>query len=118
MAMIEVAGLTKTYRVVQKKAGFRGSISGLFHREYREVRAVDGISFTIEPGEMVAFLGPNGAGKTTTLKMLSGLVYPSGGGGQKGSRLRSLAAGRHVPPSVRPGHGTKESALVGPSGRG
>ncbi len=52
---------------------------GLFHREYREVRAVDGISFTIEPGEMVAFLGPNGAGKTTTLKMLSGLVYPSGG---------------------------------------
>ena len=79
MAMIEVVGLTKTYRVVQKKAGIRGSLTGLFHREYREVRAVDGISFTIEPGEMVAFLGPNGAGKTTTLKMLSGLVYPSGG---------------------------------------
>jgi ABC-2 type transport system ATP-binding protein len=79
MAMIEAVGLTKTYRVVQKKAGIRGSLQGLFHREYREVRAVDGISFTIEPGEMVAFLGPNGAGKTTTLKMLSGLVYPSGG---------------------------------------
>lgn len=79
MAMIEAVGLTKTYRVVQKKEGIRGSLLGLFHRDYREVRAVDGISFTIEPGEMVAFLGPNGAGKTTTLKMLSGLVYPSGG---------------------------------------
>ena len=79
MAMIEAVGLTKTYRVVQKQAGLRGSVVGLFRREYREVRAVDGISFTIEPGEMVAFLGPNGAGKTTTLKMLSGLVYPSGG---------------------------------------
>src|SRR6516165_8215271 len=79
MATIEAVGLTKTYRVVQKKAGLRGSLTGLFHREYREVRAVDGISFTIEPGEMVAFLGPNGAGKTTTLKMLSGLVYPTSG---------------------------------------
>ena len=54
-------------------------MSGLFRREYREVRAVDQISFTIEPGEMVAFLGPNGAGKTSTLKMLSGLIYPSSG---------------------------------------
>jgi ABC-2 type transport system ATP-binding protein len=54
-------------------------LRGLYHREYREVRAVEQISFTIEPGEMVAFLGPNGAGKTTTLKMLSGLIYPSGG---------------------------------------
>ena len=80
MAMIEAVGLTKTYRVAQKKAGLRGSLSGLFRREYRDVRAVDGISFTIEPGEMVAFLGPNRRqGKTTTLKMLSGLVYPSGG---------------------------------------
>jgi ABC-2 type transport system ATP-binding protein len=78
--MIEVDGLTKTYRVVQKKAGVLGALSGLYRREYREVRAVDAISFRIEPGEMVAFLGPNGAGKTTTLKMLSGLIYPTGGG--------------------------------------
>ena len=77
--MIEAVGLTKTYRVVQKKEGVRGALRGLFRREYREVRAVDQISFTIEPGEMVAFLGPNGAGKTTTLKMLSGLIYPSSG---------------------------------------
>jgi ABC-2 type transport system ATP-binding protein len=79
MGMIEAVDLTKTYRVVERKGGFWGALKGLYHREYREVRAVDKISFTIEPGEMVAFLGPNGAGKTTTLKMLSGLVYPSGG---------------------------------------
>jgi ABC-2 type transport system ATP-binding protein len=77
--MIEVNGLTKTYRVAQKTEGTWGAIRGLYHREYREVRAVDHISFTIEPGEMVAFLGPNGAGKTTTLKMLSGLIYPTSG---------------------------------------
>jgi ABC-2 type transport system ATP-binding protein len=79
MPIIEAAGLTKTYRVAQKKPGFLGSVRGLFRREYKEVRAVADVSFTIEPGEMVAFLGPNGAGKTTTLKMLSGLIYPSGG---------------------------------------
>ena len=79
MAMIEVNELTKTYRVFQKKEGVLGALRGLYHREYREVSAVDRISFTIEPGEMVAFLGPNGAGKTTTLKMLSGLIYPTAG---------------------------------------
>src|SRR5436309_229202 len=79
MPIIEAQGLTKTYRVVQKQAGLRGALRGLFRRTYKEVRAVDGVSFAIEPGEMVAFLGPNGAGKTTTLKMLSGLIYPTGG---------------------------------------
>jgi len=57
----------------------RASIRSLFKRQWREVRAVDGISFEIESGEVVGFLGPNGAGKTTTLKMLSGLLYPTGG---------------------------------------
>src|SRR5439155_16684514 len=71
--------LTKIYRVAQKKEGLLGAMRGLVRREYREVRAVDGVSFTIEPGEMVAFLGPNGAGKTTTLKMLSGIIYPASG---------------------------------------
>jgi ABC-2 type transport system ATP-binding protein len=77
--IIEAESLSKTYRVFQKKEGFLGAVRGLFRRQYKEVRAVDGVSFTIEPGEMVAFLGPNGAGKTTTLKMLSGLIFPSGG---------------------------------------
>ena len=79
MPIIEALGLTKTYRVFQKKPGLGGALRGLFRREYKEVRAVDGVSFSIEPGEMVAFLGPNGAGKTTTLKMLSGLIYPTHG---------------------------------------
>ena len=79
MPIIRAEGLTKTYRVAQKKDGLLGSLQGLFKREYKEVKAVGGVSFAIEPGEMVAFLGPNGAGKTTTLKMLSGLVYPTAG---------------------------------------
>jgi ABC-2 type transport system ATP-binding protein len=79
MPIIEAAGLTKTYRVAQKKAGVLGAVRGLFRRETKEVHAVQDVSFAIEPGEMVAFLGPNGAGKTTTLKMLSGLIYPTSG---------------------------------------
>jgi ABC-2 type transport system ATP-binding protein len=79
MPIIQADNLVKVYRVFQKKPGLGGALRGLVKREYKEVRAVDGVSFTIEPGEMVAFLGPNGAGKTTTLKMLSGLIYPTGG---------------------------------------
>jgi ABC-2 type transport system ATP-binding protein len=79
MAIIEAQGLSKTYRVVQKKPGLAGALRSLFRRQYKAVHAVADVSFTIEPGEMVAFLGPNGAGKTTTLKMLSGLIYPSAG---------------------------------------
>src|SRR5207247_151138 len=66
-------------RVFQKKAGLLSAVRGLWRRRYKEVRAVDGVDFSIEPGEMVAFLGPNGAGKTTTLKMLSGIIYPTSG---------------------------------------
>jgi ABC-2 type transport system ATP-binding protein len=79
MPIIQANGLTKTYRVFQKKEGLLGALRGLYRRDYKEVKAVGGVSFSIEPGEMVAFLGPNGAGKTTTLKMLSGLIYPTSG---------------------------------------
>jgi ABC-2 type transport system ATP-binding protein len=79
MPIIEAAGLTKIYRVAHKREGVLGALRGLIRREYKEVHAVEEVSFTIEPGEMVAFLGPNGAGKTTTLKMLSGLIYPTRG---------------------------------------
>ena len=82
MPIIEATDLTKVYRVYQKQDGFLGALRGLYQREYKEVRAADGVSFAIEPGEMVAFLGPNGAGKTTTLKMLSGLIYPTSGSAQ------------------------------------
>jgi ABC-2 type transport system ATP-binding protein len=76
---VQVAGLLKVFDVPEREAGLRAAAKGLVRRQTREVRAVNEISFTIEPGEVVGFLGPNGAGKTTTLKMLSGLLYPSGG---------------------------------------
>jgi ABC-2 type transport system ATP-binding protein len=79
MAMIEIAGLAKSYRIYQKQEGLLASVRGLFHRTYREVAAVRGIDLTVEAGEFVAFLGPNGAGKTTTLKLLSGVINPTQG---------------------------------------
>ena len=77
--IIRASGLSKTYRISEKQPGLAGTIQHLLRRRHRDVLAVDGISFTIEPGEIVGFLGPNGAGKTTTLKMLTGLIHPSGG---------------------------------------
>ena len=77
--VISVKNLKKYYRVHQKEPGLIGSINSLFHRKYQDVKAVDGISFEIEKGELIGFIGPNGAGKTTTLKVLSGLLYPTSG---------------------------------------
>ena len=79
MAVIEIEGLTKSYQVYQKQEGLAAAITGLFHRHYRLVEAVRGIDLRVEQGEFVAFLGPNGAGKTTTLKLLSGVIAPTGG---------------------------------------
>ena len=79
MAVIEIEKLSKSYRVHQKREGLWPAVQGLFHRKYRHVHAVREVSLAVEKGEFVAFLGPNGAGKTTTLKLLSGVIYPSGG---------------------------------------
>lgn len=79
MPAIEVSGLTKTFRTYKKQPGFAGALRGLVRRTYEQTVAVRDVSFQIEPGELVGFLGPNGAGKTTTLKMLAGLLYPTGG---------------------------------------
>ena len=76
---VHVDGLRNTFVVPEREAGLRAAIRGLVRRKTREVHAVEGITFDIRPGEIVGFLGPNGAGKTTTLKMLSGLLYPTGG---------------------------------------
>jgi ABC-2 type transport system ATP-binding protein len=83
-----VRNLRKVYRVHEREAGAAASIKSLFRRKFREVEAVKGITFSIQPGEVVGFLGPNGAGKTTTLKMLAGLLYPTEG--------EALVAG-HIP---------------------
>src|SRR5687768_4454441 len=77
--IISIQGLKKYFKVYRKEPGLWGSIKSLWHREYEQVKAVDDISFDIFPGEVVGFIGQNGAGKTTTLKVLSGLLYPSGG---------------------------------------
>jgi ABC-2 type transport system ATP-binding protein len=77
--MIEVKGLRKWYRVHKRPPGFGAALRSLFHRPYEDVKAVEDISFSIQPGERVGFLGPNGAGKTTTLKVLSGLLHPTEG---------------------------------------
>src|SRR4249920_2699521 len=79
MAIIEIEGLAKSYRIYQKQEGLLASVRGLFHREYRDVQAVRGINLSVEAGEFLAFLGPNGAGKTTTLKLLSGVINPTDG---------------------------------------
>ncbi len=78
-SVIAARNLSKYYQVPTREAGLKAALVSLFHRTYKTVKAVNGISFSIEPGEVVGFLGPNGAGKTTTLKMLSGLLYVTSG---------------------------------------
>jgi ABC-2 type transport system ATP-binding protein len=77
--VIRVRSLRKHYRVHERPPGLGAALRSVFHRTYTTVAAVDGVDFDIASGERVGFLGPNGAGKTTTLKVLSGLLHPTGG---------------------------------------
>jgi ABC-2 type transport system ATP-binding protein len=77
---IQVNNLSKTYQVPEREGGFGAAVRSFFKRKYKDVKAVQEVNFKIAQGEIVGFLGPNGAGKTTTLKMLSGLLHPTGGG--------------------------------------
>jgi len=76
---IEVENLSKVFKVRARAAGLGAAVRQLFKASTHDVVAVDGVSFTIEKGERVAFVGPNGAGKSTTLKMLTGILHPTGG---------------------------------------
>ena len=78
-SVIHIDQLSKVYTVNEREAGLIAAMRSLVRRKTRDVNAVDAISFTVSEGEIVGFLGPNGAGKTTTLKMLSGLLHPTGG---------------------------------------
>ena len=79
MQAIRVENLTKTFRVKKKEKGMAGSIKAILHPKTEEIQAVNGVSFQVEEGEILAFIGPNGAGKSTTIKMLTGILYPDGG---------------------------------------
>jgi ABC-2 type transport system ATP-binding protein len=77
--LISVRDLCKYFRTFRRREGLWGGIQNLFVREYQTVRAVDKITFAIQPGEMVGYIGPNGAGKSTTIKMLTGILVPTSG---------------------------------------
>ncbi|HJY86466.1 MAG TPA: ATP-binding cassette domain-containing protein [Candidatus Acidoferrales bacterium] len=78
-AVIVVRELSKHFRTFRRREGLWGGIQNLFFRDYQTVRAVDDITFSIRPGEMVGYIGPNGAGKSTTIKMLTGILVPTSG---------------------------------------
>jgi ABC-type uncharacterized transport system ATPase subunit len=79
MSIIHVQDLTKIYRIVEKDPGIAGSFKALFRPRYKDILAIDRLHFSIEPGELVGYIGVNGAGKSTTIKMLTGILVPSGG---------------------------------------
>jgi len=79
MHQIVVDGLVKTFRVSERAPGLWGAVRGLVRRRERIVRALDGISFTLDRGELVGYIGPNGAGKSTTVKTLAGILVPDSG---------------------------------------
>src|SRR5512143_2539242 len=79
MPAIEVKNLTKTFRQKRKAAGLSGSFRSLFRPEYTSIEAVRGLFFEMEAGELLGLIGPNGAGKSTTIKILTGILFPSGG---------------------------------------
>lgn len=79
MSLIHIENLSKHFKILNRREGLGGAFRDLFSGSYRTVEAVAGISFDIEPGEIVGYIGPNGAGKSTTIKMMTGILKPTGG---------------------------------------
>ena len=79
MTSIDVVNLQKTFQTKRKAAGLSGSLRALIKPEYSSIEAVHSLSFKMEAGELLGFIGPNGAGKSTTIKILTGILHPSGG---------------------------------------
>ena len=79
MTVISVEHLSKSFKVKEKEKGFIGSLKAIVKPNYKQVNAVNDVSFKVEEGEVIAFIGPNGAGKSTTIKMLTGILYPDSG---------------------------------------
>ena len=104
MPQIVVENLVKTYRIAERRPGLWGALRGIVQRSHRTIRALDGISFSLETGELVGYIGPNGAGKSTTVKILSGIVVPDSG--------RCEVQGR-VPWQDRIGHVSRIGVVFG-----
>ena len=79
MSLIHVKDLSKHFKILNRREGLGGAFRDLFSGSYRTIEAVAGISFDIEAGEIVGYIGPNGAGKSTTIKMMTGILKPTGG---------------------------------------
>ena len=95
--LIAVENLSKTYRVSERAPGLAAALASFVHRTYRDAPAVQGVTFQVGRGEIVGLIGPNGAGKTTTLKMLTGLLRPSGGA----ARVAGFTPGERQPAYLR-----------------
>ncbi len=79
MNIIQVSALSKEYKISRRNSGLKNAFKSFVKRDWRIVKAVDDVSFSIKEGEIVGYIGPNGAGKSTTIKMLSGILKPDGG---------------------------------------
>ncbi|HYR45628.1 MAG TPA: ATP-binding cassette domain-containing protein [Thermoanaerobaculia bacterium] len=76
---VSVSGLTKVFKTFRREEGLAAALKSLVRRVPSETVAVSGVTFSVEPGEMVGYIGANGAGKSTTIKMLTGILVPSSG---------------------------------------
>ncbi len=77
--MIELQGITKTFKVANRKKGAASAMKAMFRQDYRYIKALDDVSFSVGEGEIVGYIGPNGAGKSTSIKVMSGILVPDGG---------------------------------------